>query len=122
MNKLTLIACLASTTFFMSCSNDDDNSTNVNAPETYTFTREGATSVNYGGQTTRIQMGEEFIVALKDNTKTEAALDAMFAHEAGNNDFSNASRNSAASTEQFPPSQGCEACQQREKQTDSRCC
>ena len=71
MNKLTLIACLASTTFFMSCSNDDDNSTNVNAPETYTFTREGATSVNYGGQTTRIQMGEEFIVALKDNTKIE---------------------------------------------------
>ena len=95
MNKLTLIACLASTTFFMSCSNDDDNSTTVNAPETYTFTREGATSVNYGGQTTRIQMGEEFIVALKDNTKTEAALDAMFAHEAGNNDFSNADLNAS---------------------------
>lgn len=95
MKKLTLIAFLAGTTFFMSCSNDDDNTTTVNAPETYTFTREGATSVSYSGQTTRIQMGEEFITALKDNTRTEAALDAMFAHEAGNNDFSNADLNAS---------------------------
>lgn len=95
MKKLTLIACLASATFFMSCSNDDDNTTTVSTPETYTFTREGASSVSYGGQTTRIQMGEEFITALKDNTKTELQLDAMFAHEAGNNDFSNADLNAS---------------------------
>ncbi len=66
---------------FISCSSDDDNGTGGNevvAPATYQFERNGNSTVSYGGQTTRIEMGEEFISAIKDNTKTELELDGMF--------------------------------------------
>ncbi|WP_179346372.1 DUF4856 domain-containing protein [Winogradskyella ursingii] len=64
-----------------SCSNDDDNTATeqqVEAPATYQFQRNGNTTVSYSGQTTRIQMGAEFLGALTDNTNTEAKLDGMF--------------------------------------------
>lgn len=66
---------------FTSCSNDDDNTTTepqVEAPATYQFQRNDNTTVSYSGQTTRIQMGGEFLGALTDNTNTEAKLDGMF--------------------------------------------
>ena len=83
-----------------SCSDDDNNNVTqapqVAAPTTYTFQRNGNTTVSYSGQTTRIKMGEEFISALKVNTNSEAKLDGMFAHSAGNNDFADASLNSSS--------------------------
>jgi len=66
---------------FTSCSSDDDNGSGgieVNPPATYQFERNGIGTVSYGGQTSRIQMGDEFVSALKDNTKTELELDGMF--------------------------------------------
>ncbi|WP_296316981.1 DUF4856 domain-containing protein, partial [Winogradskyella sp. UBA3174] len=66
---------------FTSCSSDDDNGSGGNAvvtPPTYQFERNGIGTVSYGGQTSRIQMGNEFVTALKDNTKTELELDGMF--------------------------------------------
>ncbi len=65
---------------FQSCSNDDDNTgtNNVVAPATYEFTRNGATTISYSGQTTRIEMGEELINGLKDTSKSEEDLDGMF--------------------------------------------
>jgi hypothetical protein len=66
---------------FTSCSSDDDNGSGGNAvvaPPTYQFERNGIGTVKYGGQTSRIQMGDEFVTALKDNTKTESELDGMF--------------------------------------------
>ncbi|MDO5970452.1 DUF4856 domain-containing protein [Flavivirga aquimarina] len=96
---------------FQSCSNDDDaNLNNVVAPATYNFERNGVSTVSFSGQTTRIQMAEELISALIDNTVTEVALDGMFAHEEGNNDFSDTDLNAsdksirsktAASTDYF---------------------
>ncbi|CAL2078970.1 DUF4856 domain-containing protein [Tenacibaculum sp. 190524A05c] len=94
--KKVIIASLALTTLSMvSCSDDDNVGSGVTAPQTYKFERNGSTSVSYSGQTTRIKMGEEFIAALKDPSKTEAQLDAMFAHVEGNNDFSEAELNAS---------------------------
>jgi hypothetical protein len=115
MKKL-VVGVLAVTSFmFISCSSDDDgnaplDTNQVIAPATYEFSRNGATTVDYNGQTTRIQMGEELITALKDNSKTEAEIDAMFAHVEGESNFSNADLNAsnksirsktAASTDYF---------------------
>ncbi|WP_136480632.1 DUF4856 domain-containing protein [Cognatitamlana onchidii] len=110
--KKTLLSFFIVSALFQSCSNDDDNigNGNVQAPENYAFTRNGNSTVSYSGQTTRIAMAEELASALLDNTQTQAALDAMFAHQEGNNDFSDANLNSsgknirsktAASTDYF---------------------
>ncbi|MBV7267777.1 DUF4856 domain-containing protein [Winogradskyella luteola] len=80
MKKLALSLCVIAA-MFTSCSSDDDNGSDgnqVEAPATYEFKREGTTTVDYNGQTTRIDMGEEFVTALLDNSKTEAELDGMF--------------------------------------------
>ncbi|WP_420574149.1 DUF4856 domain-containing protein [Kordia sp.] len=101
MKKAILGLLTLSTFVFTSCSSDDDAGMTttpepeVIAPATYAFTRGGNTTVSYSGQTTRIEMGEEFIDALKDNSRTEASLDGMFAHEEGNNDFSDADLNAS---------------------------
>ncbi len=83
----------------MSCDPDKDPIDTPDptvAPSTYNFTRSGTTTVSYSGQTTRIAMGQEFISALKDETKTEAQLDAMFNHQAGGTDFSDATLNASS--------------------------
>ena len=97
MKKFALSLCLigALTT---SCSSDDDNSgggNDVVAPATYQFERNGMTSVSYSGQTTRILMAEELIDALKDPSFSEMQLDAMFNHQEGDIDFSDASLNTS---------------------------
>ena len=87
---ITLLLSVA----LLSCSSDDDNNgnnnniQNVDAPATYQFSRNGETTVSYSGQTQRIAMAEELISALKDETRDEASLDAMFAHAEGDPDFS----------------------------------
>ncbi|OIQ27221.1 MAG: DUF4856 domain-containing protein [Bacteroidetes bacterium MedPE-SWsnd-G2] len=81
-----------------SCSSDDDNinqDPQVVAPATYNFTRNGNSTVSFSGQSTRIAMSQELASAISDNTKTEAQLDAMFAHVEGQNDFSDADLNAS---------------------------
>ena len=78
---------------FISCSSDDDNTDNnnnqsVDAPANYQFTRNGNNTVSYSGQTQRIAMAEELISALKDPTRDQESLNAMFAHVEGDQDFS----------------------------------
>jgi len=85
--------------FFMSCDSNKDPIVDPEptvAPATYNFNRNGTTSVSYTGQSTRIAMGQEFISALKDETKTEIQLDAMFNHQEGDSDFSDANLNSSS--------------------------
>ncbi|MEX2349978.1 MAG: DUF4856 domain-containing protein [Flavobacteriaceae bacterium] len=101
---------------FSSCSSDDSvnndpiNDPVVETPQTYSFERDGSSTVSYSGQTTRILMGIELNAALTDNNKTEAALLSMYAHQEGNPDFSDPALNSsdkslrsktAASTDYF---------------------
>ncbi|MBP0904577.1 DUF4856 domain-containing protein [Mariniflexile gromovii] len=105
---LSLVA--VATALITSCSNDDDNSNPIETPSTYVFTRSSASTVDFEGQTTRIQMADELVNALKDNTKTDVALQAMFAHAQNDNDFANVTLNAsdknvrskvAASTDYF---------------------
>ncbi|MCR8666307.1 DUF4856 domain-containing protein [Aestuariibaculum sp. M13] len=86
MKKFLSMAAVVAV-LFTSCS-DDNESNNVENPATYTFTRNGVSTVDFNGQTTRIAMATELVSALSDNTKTKAQLLAMFNHEVGNDDFS----------------------------------
>lgn len=101
MKKIAVLSVFAVIGVLQSCSNDDDNNAGedlvneVVAPDTYEFTRNGNSTVSFSGQTTRIAMGEELISALKDPTQTDAALQAMYAHEAGVNNFSDADLNAS---------------------------
>ncbi len=104
IDKIKLKVLLLVGLVLTSCSNDDNSTSQANnppedptvvAPNTYDFDRNGATSVSFGGQTTRIQMAEELVSGIKNPIKTEAELDAMYAHEEGNNDFMDANLNAS---------------------------
>jgi hypothetical protein len=98
MKKVLLsIGCVVS---LMACSNTETDPESqiieTVAPATYSFKRAGATSVSFGGQTTRIEMGGEFVSALKNTSETNASLNAKFAHTAGANNFSDADLNASS--------------------------
>lgn len=80
---------------FTSCGSGDDPGIVINEPTTYTFTRNGESTVSFEGQTTRTLMAEEITSALGKPTLTKATIDAMFAHEEGNADFSDAYLNAS---------------------------
>ena len=61
MRKVLLsIGCVVS---LMACTETDPEPQIIEtvAPATYSFERAGASSVSFGGQTTRIEMGGEFV-------------------------------------------------------------
>ncbi len=96
MKKLILLLVIVAT--LLSCeNNDNENVTIVTvAPATYSFERGGLTTVSFDGQTKRIQMANEFGSALKQaSTETLVSLKAKFAHEEGDNDFSDALLNAS---------------------------
>ena len=67
----------------------------LEVPATYVFERDGNSTVSFGGQTTRILMSEELISEMKDETSSIAIMNAMFAHEEGNDDFSDPDLNAS---------------------------
>lgn len=67
----------------------------IENPTSYTFSRDGATTVSFGGQTTRLQMGAEVLNAFKDETASVAKIQAMYAHEEGAMDFEDADLNAS---------------------------
>ncbi|WP_420581671.1 DUF4856 domain-containing protein [Reichenbachiella sp.] len=79
----------------MSCS-DDETAPSIDAPDTYTFTRDGASTVSYSGQSTRIAMNHELGSALKVETNSEDALLSMYNHQEGDADFSDADLNASS--------------------------
>lgn len=93
-NLLFLLAL----TLFMSCS-DDDVSPSVEVPSTYTFERNGASTVSFDGQTTRIMMATELVDQLKDQEATASNLIEMFRNETASgedaNPFAEASLNAS---------------------------
>ncbi|MDW3650409.1 MAG: DUF4856 domain-containing protein [Bacteroidia bacterium] len=73
---------------------------NINEPATYTFSRDGQSTVSFDGQTTRIQMATELINALKDfNNSTAAGMLEMYRNETESggdaNPFANADLNAS---------------------------
>lgn len=98
MKKYFALTTLALASLCITSCEDDDTTfnpelpTEVVAPATYTFERNGENTVNFSGQTTRILMAEELIDATLDfdNTTTQLLLD-MYANE--NTPFSTAALN-----------------------------
>ena len=66
----------------LSCSSDDDsssiNGTEVTAPDTYIFERQGESTVSFGGQTARLEMAASLFNKLNDENVDESALLQMF--------------------------------------------
>ena len=90
-----LLLAAATATMIISCDNDDDTITSVNAPSNYSFERNGQTSVSYSGQTDRILMAEEVLDGLKDPSTSLNTLQAQFDHTQGQNNFSDPALNSS---------------------------
>ena len=94
---------LAATVLFASCSDDDntepivDNGgVDIEAPLTYSFDRDGATTVAFDGQTTRIRMAEEVVGALLDfDNATAESLSAMYNHQEGESNFQDPALNAS---------------------------
>lgn len=88
MKKVILSLAVFSTLLF-SCSNNEKSIETpiTEAPTAYSFERNGATSVSFSGQTTRIEMGDELVSVLNTTTETVATLNGKFAHSAGDADF-----------------------------------
>lgn len=78
----------------MSCS-DDETTPSIDAPDTYTFSRDGSSTVSYSGQSTRIAMNHELGSALKVETNSKEALLSMYNHQEGDADFSDANLNAS---------------------------
>ncbi|MCC8358581.1 DUF4856 domain-containing protein [Salinimicrobium sediminilitoris] len=96
--KKSLFAALLGGLALSSCSSDDDITVvepTVEIPTSYSFSREGSTSVSYSGQTTRLEMSKELFTAFNDfDNATEESLSNMFANE--NNPFSSDDLNSSS--------------------------
>ncbi|WP_299314115.1 DUF4856 domain-containing protein [uncultured Aquimarina sp.] len=92
--NLIKFICISGTIILGSCSSDDDTTiVGVEAPATYEFQRDGASTVSFSGQTTRIAMAEVIISEFTDNTSTEGIIDAMFDHQENADDFEDAALN-----------------------------
>ena len=84
-----LLACSCS--IFTSCNTDEDD--NLDIPPTYSFNRDGSSTVNYSGQTERLNMLSLLSTYMKTSNTVGTMVDAqvmkdMFANE--NNPFTGA--------------------------------
>ena len=78
-NYIFKIMLIAIPLLFISCDNDDDDTTNlVTAPDTYEFLRDGVSTVSFTGQTARLNMADEIYSALNANSKSKAQILEMF--------------------------------------------
>lgn len=98
MKRIFYVPFLATLLFITACSDDDSDDpfeNQVPVPETYVFERNGESSVSFSGQTTRILMAEEIIDRIMEETTPAQVLKDMFAHQAGNTDFSDPALNAS---------------------------
>lgn len=92
-NKTIIAPFLLIVLFLTSCGDDKPSSEDVKTPATYSFERDGKSSVSYGGQTTRIAMATELIGALKKTDKT--ATDFLNMYTSKNNPFADSELNAS---------------------------
>tara|TARA_B100000902_G_C27288521_1_gene905772 strand:- start:847 stop:1965 length:1119 start_codon:yes stop_codon:yes gene_type:complete len=98
MNRVNLIkiSSLSAIVALASCGTGNTDPCTVNAPADYSFTVDGLSTVTYSGQTQRLQMAGELGSALSDPATTEAALNAMFNHQSGDNNFAGPGLNASS--------------------------
>lgn len=103
MKKIIFSTLAVTTLALTSCSSDDDgvivdpgpDSVNIEVPTTYSFERDGESTVSFSGQTTRILMAEELISNMLDfDAATEQLLLDMYANE--NTPFANEDLNASS--------------------------
>lgn len=70
----------------MSCNDDTDKKTNIDEPISYTFTRDGISTVSYTGQTQRLGMARELVNAMSNPQTSMTTLQEMFANESAAGD------------------------------------
>ena len=100
ITRYSIAALILSVTLFTACSSDDSatNPVTYDVPATYTFDRNGATTIDFSGQTARLAMlselGNKFTTAATDGSALNAVeLQNMFANT--NNAFASAALNSS---------------------------
>lgn len=100
ITRYSIAALILSVSLFTSCSSDDSatNPVTYDVPATYTFDRNGATTIDFSGQTARLAMlselGNKFTTAATDGSALNAVeLQNMFANT--NNAFASAALNSS---------------------------
>lgn len=67
--------------FIVSCNDDDTATPEIEVPATYSFSRDGQSTVDFSGQTTRILMAEELTSSMINFGLTEATLLEMYSNE-----------------------------------------
>lgn len=100
ITRYSIAALILSVSLFTSCSSDDSatNPVTYDVPSTYTFDRNGATTIDFSGQTARLAMlselGNKFTTAATDGSALNAVeLQNMFSNT--NNAFASAALNSS---------------------------
>lgn len=81
MSHKFILFLAISSIIFASCADNEEVASSFETPETYTFLRNGESSVSFPGQTERIGMATELINAMADFNSTEALLQEMFTKE-----------------------------------------
>ena len=99
MRKLFYSAMILGGLSLTSCSTDDDApapiGNEIDVPANYTFERNNSSTVDFNGQTTRLQMSKEILSNFNDfDNATEDLLLNMFANE--NSPFANAALNESS--------------------------
>lgn len=80
MKRISSLLLIPIVLGFTACDNTPE--VTVEAPATYSFSREGVSTVDFSGQTTRIRMGAELLDALLDfDNATGVSLLEMFRNE-----------------------------------------
>lgn len=79
--SLRTYALLLISSLLMTSCGDDEPSIEIQNPTNYTFERDGASTVSFDGQTTRIQMSTELVSAMSDFNSTETSLLEMYANQ-----------------------------------------
>jgi hypothetical protein len=77
------------------CDDEEDMRLNLDVPETYSFVRDGNSTVSFTGQTERIAMAEELTAAMLDFDQTREGLMNMFTNAEGTNPFASADLNAS---------------------------
>lgn len=97
MKNLKFLSIALAGLLLTGCKNDDDSPiTQLDVPATYSFARDGQSTVSFGGQSTRILMVNELASAFTDfDNATQESMMSMFNHQAGASDFENAELNAS---------------------------
>ena len=99
MKKLIFAFTVFAGLVLTSCESDDNTDDEIietiENPANYSFERNGSSTVDFNGQTTRIKMGQELLSVFNDPTNTADKLNAMFDHMEGEADFEDSDLNTS---------------------------